>query len=157
MVKIHLASYPLNNVLLRSPFTCKLSDVPQLLLWTCETMITMVFFFSPQQQCNVNPCANSGTCWTSGDSFYCACRPGFTGKMCEGKWNEVKYIDNILSSLKQNFAGMHLFSAICTVYHPVTGCYRTDPPFSTGEINTQSLVSEMGARRMCFVGLCCVW
>lgn len=22
--------------------------------------------------------------WTSEESFYCACRPGFTGKMCEG-------------------------------------------------------------------------
>lgn len=33
----------------------------------------------------MNPCANGGTCWTSEESFYCACRPGFTGKMCEGK------------------------------------------------------------------------
>lgn len=37
------------------------------------------------QLCNVNPCANGGTCWTTEESFYCACRPGFTGKMCEGK------------------------------------------------------------------------
>lgn len=43
------------------------------------------------QLCNVNPCANGGTCWTTEESFYCACRPGFTGKMCEGK--EFLYCD----------------------------------------------------------------
>ena len=41
-------------------------------------------FYSRLQLCTVNPCANGGTCWTSNESFYCACRPGYTGKLCEG-------------------------------------------------------------------------
>uniref|UniRef100_A0A182IY71 Uncharacterized protein n=1 Tax=Anopheles atroparvus TaxID=41427 RepID=A0A182IY71_ANOAO len=59
--------------------------------------------------CNVNPCANGGTCWTTEESFYCACRPGFTGKMCEGKttpewegwgyWNY--YLNGILIDREQ--------------------------------------------------------
>lgn len=36
------------------------------------------------QACSTNPCTNGGTCWSSMNSFYCACRPGFTGKICEG-------------------------------------------------------------------------
>lgn len=32
--------------------------------------------------CNSNPCLNGGTCWSSVNSFYCACRPGYTGKTC---------------------------------------------------------------------------
>lgn len=27
----------------------------------------------------MNPCANGGTCWTSDESFYCACRAGKFG------------------------------------------------------------------------------
>lgn len=41
-------------------------------------------FLSRLQLCTVNPCENGGTCWTSNESFYCACRPGYTGKLCEG-------------------------------------------------------------------------
>lgn len=34
------------------------------------------------QVCSSNPCRHGGTCWSSVDSFYCACRPGYTGKTC---------------------------------------------------------------------------
>ncbi|KAF2369145.1 EGF-like domain [Trinorchestia longiramus] len=35
--------------------------------------------------CDSNPCQNGGTCWSMAEtwSFFCACRPGFTGGMCE--------------------------------------------------------------------------
>jgi EGF-like domain len=36
------------------------------------------------QACSGKPCRNGGTCWSSANTFYCACRPGFTGKTCQG-------------------------------------------------------------------------
>lgn len=57
-----------------------------------KKLINYIFCLSPFfQLCNINPCANGGTCWTSEESFYCACRPGFTGKMCEGMYNSILY------------------------------------------------------------------
>ncbi|GBP20644.1 Versican core protein [Eumeta japonica] len=47
----------------------------------------MTGFFNkaqPPLACDNNPCAHGGTCWNAVDSFYCACRPGYTGKLCEG-------------------------------------------------------------------------
>ncbi|CAB0019381.1 unnamed protein product, partial [Nesidiocoris tenuis] len=44
-----------------------------------STMATGVFV---SLACSANPCRNGGTCWSSVDSFYCACRPGYTGKIC---------------------------------------------------------------------------
>ncbi|CAH0382327.1 unnamed protein product [Bemisia tabaci] len=35
--------------------------------------------------CNTNPCRNGGTCWSSIDSYYCACKPEYTGKTCTDK------------------------------------------------------------------------
>lgn len=58
--------------------------------------ILFCFFSSSFQLCTVNPCANAGTCWTSDESFYCACRPGFTGKMCEGKFRNDTANDTIV-------------------------------------------------------------
>lgn len=62
----------------------------------------------PPQLCPTNPCANGGTCWTSAESFYCACRPGFIGKLCEGllkhrsalKFSEINFF---LHALNWNF------------------------------------------------------
>lgn len=31
----------------------------------------------------MNPCANGGTCWTSEESFYCACRAGMLKELCQ--------------------------------------------------------------------------
>lgn len=33
--------------------------------------------------CSMNPCRNGGTCARDAESYYCNCRPGFKGQLCE--------------------------------------------------------------------------
>ncbi|KAF2981748.1 hypothetical protein EK904_014766, partial [Melospiza melodia maxima] len=35
------------------------------------------------QNCSQNPCRNGGTCTRDGESYHCACRPGFKGRLCQ--------------------------------------------------------------------------
>ncbi|XP_077039819.1 sushi, nidogen and EGF-like domain-containing protein 1 isoform X5 [Agelaius phoeniceus] len=35
------------------------------------------------QNCSKNPCRNGGTCTRDEESFHCACRPGFKGRLCQ--------------------------------------------------------------------------
>lgn len=40
-------------------------------------------------QCDAYTCANGGTCYDSGDTFRCACAPGWEGSTCSvGEWME---------------------------------------------------------------------
>ena len=56
----------------------------------------ILFFFSRTQVCSSNPCKHGGTCWSSVNSFYCACRPGYSGKTCSQELS----VDKIESSSK---------------------------------------------------------
>ncbi|XP_062467113.1 sushi, nidogen and EGF-like domain-containing protein 1 isoform X4 [Pezoporus occidentalis] len=38
---------------------------------------------SEGQNCSLNPCRNGGTCTRDVKSYYCSCRPGFKGRLCE--------------------------------------------------------------------------
>ncbi|XP_046564693.1 protein jagged-1b-like, partial [Haliotis rubra] len=50
-------------------------------------LITIVVMFSSQciasTVCTGDPCKNGGTCSVVGDSFECACAPGWDGDTCE--------------------------------------------------------------------------
>ncbi|XP_071422106.1 sushi, nidogen and EGF-like domain-containing protein 1 isoform X6 [Pithys albifrons albifrons] len=35
------------------------------------------------QNCSMNPCRNGGTCTRNTESYHCACRPGFKGRLCQ--------------------------------------------------------------------------
>ncbi|NXG14871.1 SNED1 protein, partial [Grallaria varia] len=35
------------------------------------------------QNCSTNPCRNGGTCTRDTESYHCACRPGFKGRLCQ--------------------------------------------------------------------------
>ncbi|KAJ7418322.1 Sushi, nidogen and EGF-like domain-containing protein 1 [Willisornis vidua] len=35
------------------------------------------------QNCSMNPCRNGGTCTRDTESYHCACRPGFKGRLCQ--------------------------------------------------------------------------
>ncbi|XP_041880520.1 sushi, nidogen and EGF-like domain-containing protein 1 isoform X9 [Corvus kubaryi] len=35
------------------------------------------------QNCSKNPCRNGGTCTRDDESYHCACRPGFKGRVCQ--------------------------------------------------------------------------
>ncbi|NXA00565.1 SNED1 protein, partial [Nesospiza acunhae] len=35
------------------------------------------------QKCSKNPCRNGGTCTRDEESYHCACRPGFKGRLCQ--------------------------------------------------------------------------
>ncbi|KAL9845014.1 sushi, nidogen and EGF-like domain-containing protein 1 isoform 7-T7 [Geothlypis trichas] len=35
------------------------------------------------QNCSKNPCRNGGTCTRDEESYHCACRPGFKGRLCQ--------------------------------------------------------------------------
>ncbi|XP_074402969.1 sushi, nidogen and EGF-like domain-containing protein 1 isoform X4 [Zonotrichia albicollis] len=35
------------------------------------------------QNCSQNPCRNGGSCTRDGESYHCACRPGFKGRLCQ--------------------------------------------------------------------------
>ncbi|XP_074652971.1 cubilin-like [Tubulanus polymorphus] len=38
---------------------------------------------APSNQCNISPCLNQGSCIHNGASYYCRCKPHFTGDRCE--------------------------------------------------------------------------
>src|SRR4029434_9112648 len=35
-----------------------------------------------ESQCDANTCSNGGTCYDNGDTFRCACPPGWGGSTC---------------------------------------------------------------------------
>lgn len=65
------------------------------------------------QKCNINPCANGGSCWTSEESFYCACRAGmftFSALFHYIASRTAKQNENIFINYPQHFHGIFAFS-----------------------------------------------
>ena len=45
--------------------------------------------------CQSNPCKNDGTCYDGLTSFYCECKPGWTGKTCDKQSKSKKIFQHL--------------------------------------------------------------
>ncbi|NXM79492.1 SNED1 protein, partial [Oenanthe oenanthe] len=55
------------------------------------------------QKCSKNPCRNGGTCTRDEESFHCACRPGFKGRLCQLACKKVPHSCTRLYSETRSF------------------------------------------------------
>ncbi|XP_038002011.1 sushi, nidogen and EGF-like domain-containing protein 1 [Motacilla alba alba] len=55
------------------------------------------------QSCSKNPCRNGGTCTRDGESYHCACRPGFKGRVCQLACKKVPHSCTRLYSETRSF------------------------------------------------------
>ncbi len=51
-------------------------------------------------ECHSNPCLNGATCVDEFNSYFCLCKPGFSGVHCETPTNQCNNKNRILSVLK---------------------------------------------------------
>ncbi|XP_068057329.1 sushi, nidogen and EGF-like domain-containing protein 1 isoform X2 [Anomalospiza imberbis] len=55
------------------------------------------------QNCSKNPCRNGGTCTRDDESYHCACRPGFKGRVCQLACKKVPHSCTRLYSETRSF------------------------------------------------------
>ncbi|NXD42033.1 SNED1 protein, partial [Copsychus sechellarum] len=55
------------------------------------------------QKCSKNPCRNGGTCTRDEESYHCACRPGFKGRLCQLACKKVPHSCTRLYSETRSF------------------------------------------------------
>uniref|UniRef100_A0A8C5X183 Sushi, nidogen and EGF like domains 1 n=1 Tax=Malurus cyaneus samueli TaxID=2593467 RepID=A0A8C5X183_9PASS len=55
------------------------------------------------QNCSKNPCRNGGTCTRDDESYHCACRPGFKGRLCQLACKKVPHSCTRLYSETRSF------------------------------------------------------
>ncbi|NXO89472.1 SNED1 protein, partial [Certhia brachydactyla] len=55
------------------------------------------------QHCSKNPCRNGGTCTRDEESYHCACRPGFKGRVCQLACKKVPHSCTRLYSETRSF------------------------------------------------------
>ncbi|XP_063263861.1 sushi, nidogen and EGF-like domain-containing protein 1 isoform X5 [Prinia subflava] len=55
------------------------------------------------QHCSKNPCRNGGTCTRDDESYHCACRPGFKGRLCQLACKKVPHSCTRLYSETRSF------------------------------------------------------
>ncbi|XP_039583905.1 sushi, nidogen and EGF-like domain-containing protein 1 isoform X1 [Passer montanus] len=55
------------------------------------------------QNCSKNPCRNGGTCTRDEESYHCACRPGFKGRVCQLACKKVPHWCTRLYSETRSF------------------------------------------------------
>ncbi|NXO73463.1 SNED1 protein, partial [Phainopepla nitens] len=55
------------------------------------------------QNCSKNPCRNGGTCTREDESYHCACRPGFKGRVCQLACKKVPHSCTRLYSETRSF------------------------------------------------------
>ncbi|XP_041342888.1 sushi, nidogen and EGF-like domain-containing protein 1 isoform X7 [Pyrgilauda ruficollis] len=55
------------------------------------------------QNCSKNPCRNGGTCTRDEESYHCACRPGFKGRVCQLACKKVPHSCTRLYSETRSF------------------------------------------------------
>jgi hypothetical protein len=60
------------------------------------------FFFQETDECASNPCKNKGKCVDGINTYWCACKEGYTGQRCEGMCNAIwiKFKSLAISSFK---------------------------------------------------------
>lgn len=88
------------------------------------------------QLCDVNPCLNGATCWTSTNSahigsFYCACKPGYDGKLCEGIKNHIHHVD---MKGAQAIYNKQFFTLFFTLHFPFIDKYVVDTFIDSNEL-----------------------
>uniref|UniRef100_A0A8C9N010 Sushi, nidogen and EGF like domains 1 n=1 Tax=Serinus canaria TaxID=9135 RepID=A0A8C9N010_SERCA len=60
-------------------------------------------FAGEGQNCSKNPCRNGGTCTRDEESYHCACRPGFKGRLCQLACKKVPHSCTRLYSETRSF------------------------------------------------------
>ena len=59
-------------------------------------------------ECDSNPCANSGTCTDGDHLFTCTCAPGFMGATCDVGKIIFSFTNYIVSSSHGNYISLYL-------------------------------------------------
>lgn len=100
-----LSTYVLMGVFMfTAPSSSSTTFCVFLQLWNCKMMSTFIsllddtndwfihFFLLGERQCDETTCSNGGTCDDHGDTFRCACPPGWGGKTCNTGEAETEYV-----------------------------------------------------------------
>uniref|UniRef100_A0A8C3GUA9 Sushi, nidogen and EGF like domains 1 n=1 Tax=Corvus moneduloides TaxID=1196302 RepID=A0A8C3GUA9_CORMO len=117
------------------------------------------------QNCSKNPCRNGGTCTRDDESYHCACRPGFKGRVCQLACKKVPHSCTRLYSETRSFpvweGGTCHYLRIYKVHQDI--CYKESCE-STSSERTSSRYSQQQHtacaslpvtldRRMCLAGV----
>lgn len=99
-----LSAYVLTGVFMfTAPSSSSSTFCVFLQLWNCKLMSTFIsllddtndwlinFLLPGERQCDETTCSNGGTCNDHGDTFRCACPPGWGGKTCNTGEAETQY------------------------------------------------------------------
>ncbi|NXL96761.1 SNED1 protein, partial [Tyrannus savana] len=97
------------------------------------------------RNCSTNPCRNGGTCTRDAESYHCACRPGFKGRLCQLACKKVPHSCTRLYSETKSFPVWeggtchYLYRRVYKVHQDV--CYK-ESCASSGSERTTSRYSQ---------------
>uniref|UniRef100_A0A8C3U1D8 Sushi, nidogen and EGF like domains 1 n=1 Tax=Catharus ustulatus TaxID=91951 RepID=A0A8C3U1D8_CATUS len=69
----------------------------------CSCAFVSCFCHPGASPCSKNPCRNGGTCTRDDESYHCACRPGFKGRLCQLACKKVPHSCTRLYSETRSF------------------------------------------------------
>uniref|UniRef100_A0A8D2NJS4 Sushi, nidogen and EGF like domains 1 n=1 Tax=Zosterops lateralis melanops TaxID=1220523 RepID=A0A8D2NJS4_ZOSLA len=104
------------------------------------------------QKCSKNPCRNGGTCTRDGESYHCACRPGFKGRLCQLACKKVPHSCTRLYSETRSFpvweGGTCHYLRVYKVHQDIcykescesTSSQRTNSRYSSSTLNVPAFL-----------------